>query len=470
MRTFLISILVSLLAFGAAPTASAESDPFPGVAYQAEIPGTRIWSQPGVTQATYEASDEYIAWIARGCAAGSSNAVGVDMNFTTSRSDDRYYNYCTKTWRSAETLTAWSTYRASVDAGQAAALLQSQQWNEAHPGQQRCFQWGPFTDPDGGTSSGGVCANPVAAPSGQDSATVTTSESSTLVVETTTVVSPTPTPSPSSTPSPVTGGFGGYAVVHPDGHVCGVIVANSSDPFNNGGIMPQEYMGCPSGSRFVFQTTPSESGNVAGWHGSNVTWDGSKFTIANGSSWIHISGGLATDNNGRVWDTGTGRVINAGNTPPPPRSDTSTVLSDTATVSSGGSSGSLAPVTDTSTVLAPVPTLYSTNATVDTATVVAPSPADDLDSLPEVEAEEEVTNLVLGTIVGNKTRIEVSSLWANTRLNIVATKKGSKKKYTYRFTTDSNGDYLFKSSVNLKGFTLVLFKGTEELDRDYVSI
>lgn len=447
-RTFLIPTLAALLAFGVAPAANADTDPFPGVAYMAEIPGTRVSGD-----------------IALNCPAGSGR--GIEVGNGT-------FTYCVKTWRSAETLAAWSTYRASVDAGQAAALLQSQQWNEAHPGQQKCFQWGPFTDPDGGTSSGGVCANPVAAPSGQESSTVTTLETSTPVVETTTSVSPTPTPTPtpSSTPAPVTGGFGGYAVVHPDGHVCGVIVANSSDPFNNGGIMPQEYMGCPSGSRFIFQTTPSESGNVAGWHGPNVTWDGSKFTIANGTSWIHISGGLATDNNGKVWDTGTGRVISAGNTPvQPPRSDTSTVLSDTATVSSAGASNSNTSVTDTSTVVAPVPTLYSSVTPVsalDTSTATAPVPADDLDSLPEVDAEEEVTNLVLGTVVGSRTRIEVSSLWANTRLNIVATKKGSKKKYTYRFTTDSNGDYLFRSSVNLKGFTLVLYKGTEELDRDFV--
>lgn len=452
-RTFLIPALAALLALGVAPAAYADTDPFPGVAYQAEIPGTRVSGD-----------------IALDCPAGSGR--GIEVGNGT-------FTYCVKTWQSAETLAAWATYRSAVDAGQAAALLQSQQWNQANPGQQRCFEWGPFTDPNGGTSSGGVCANVVPVPSGQESATVTTSETSTPVVETTTTVSPTPSPTPTATPTPapVTGGFGGYAVVHPDGHVCGVIVANSSDPFNNGGIMPQEYMGCPSGSRFVFQTTPSESGNVAGWHGANVTWDGSKFTIANGSSWIHISGGIATDNNGRVWDTGTGRVISAGNTPvQPPRSDTSTVLTDTSTVlseTSTVSSGNASPVVTTSSesTTSAVPTLYTGIAPIsamDTSTVQAPAPADELDSLPEVVAEEEVTNLVLGTIVGSKTRIEVSSLWANTRLNVVATKKGSKKKYTYRFTTDSNGDYLFKSSVNLKGFTLVLYKGTEELDRDFV--
>jgi hypothetical protein len=53
-------------------------------------------------------------------------------------------------------------------------------------------------------------------------------------------------------------------------------------------------------------------------------------------------------------------------------------------------------------------------------------------------------------------------------MTVVATKKGSKKKYTYRITTNSEGALIFKSSVNLKGFTLVIYKDGEELDRDSV--
>lgn len=114
-------------------------------------------------------------------------------------------------------------------------------------------------------------------------------------------------------------GLGGYAVVHPDGHVCGVIVATSNDPFGNGGVMPQEYMGCPSGSRIVFQTTASESGNVAGYHGTGsngqteVTYDANSnsFTVANNSAaktevTLVIKDGVATDSSGRSFNTGTG--------------------------------------------------------------------------------------------------------------------------------------------------------------------
>jgi hypothetical protein len=67
---------------------------------------------------------------------------------------------------------------------------------------------------------------------------------------------------------------GGYAVVNPEtGVVHGVIVATSSDPFNNGGTMPMEYMGCPNGCLIVQQSTADQNGNIAGIHGPNVTYN-----------------------------------------------------------------------------------------------------------------------------------------------------------------------------------------------------
>jgi hypothetical protein len=69
-------------------------------------------------------------------------------------------------------------------------------------------------------------------------------------------------------------GLGGYAVVDPStGVVHGVIVANSSDPFGNGGVMPHEYMGCPAGCIIVQQSTADQNGNVAGVHGPNVSYN-----------------------------------------------------------------------------------------------------------------------------------------------------------------------------------------------------
>ena len=104
-------------------------------------------------------------------------------------------------------------------------------------------------------------------------------------------------------------GLGGYAVVHQDGHVCGVIVGNGPDPYGNGSTMPVEYMGCPVGSRIIFQTKPSPSGNVAGWHGIDVRYSNGVFTLGSGTT---IVNGIATDPNGRVWDTGSGETIVVG--------------------------------------------------------------------------------------------------------------------------------------------------------------
>ena len=108
------------------------------------------------------------------------------------------------------------------------------------------------------------------------------------------------------TPYYQTGGFGGYAILHPDGHVCGVIVGN--DYFSGDDkTMGSEYMGCPVGSRIIFQTKPEPSGNVYGWHGLDVTYSGGVFTTSSGT---RIYRGVATDLNGRIWDTGTGLTLN----------------------------------------------------------------------------------------------------------------------------------------------------------------
>lgn len=110
-------------------------------------------------------------------------------------------------------------------------------------------------------------------------------------------------------------GLGGYAVVNSDGTVCGVIVANSSDPFGNGGTMPVEYMGCPAGSRIVFQTKPSPDGNVAGYGaGGGTKYDSNTqiFTVSNSGNSdntqpvLVIKDGVATDSSGNSFDTGSG--------------------------------------------------------------------------------------------------------------------------------------------------------------------
>lgn len=54
----------------------------------------RIQSAPGQSQAAWNATSEYQAFQ---CPAGTSRGGGVDMNYTTTRSDDYFYEYCYET-------------------------------------------------------------------------------------------------------------------------------------------------------------------------------------------------------------------------------------------------------------------------------------------------------------------------------------------------------------------------------------
>ena len=171
---------------------------------------------------------------------------------------------------------------------------------------------------------------------------------------------PTPTPVPTPTPTPVptpvpsvetrtvstgtsstssttttnnnttTNQLNGYAVVHPTGYVCGVIVGGSYFAGNDK-TMTSEYMGCPVGSKIISQTNASPEGNVAGWHGQNVTYDQNQFVIKNDSGTVTttIQNGVATDSSGRTWDTGSGTCISQCTTTS--ISDTTTATTDTST-------------------------------------------------------------------------------------------------------------------------------------------
>lgn len=140
-----------LLALSGTVAANAETDPFPGIATGQEIPGTRVSSAPGESQASFDAG----AGAGYTCPAGSGR--GVESNLATKV---RSY-YCVKTWVAADTTAAWDEFNRQLEAAQAAALAESEAWNNANPGKQKCVSWGPITDPNGGVQQGGVCANPV---------------------------------------------------------------------------------------------------------------------------------------------------------------------------------------------------------------------------------------------------------------------------------------------------------------------
>ena len=326
-RVARFSAVLCLLSLFPITNSFAETDPFPGIALGAEVgprqavspsTGMPLDGSPGIS-----------------CQAGAGLSGVADYLIGN-------YQVCVKTWRPQTDVQADANFRAAQDAAVATATAESQAWAIAHPGLQKCIQWGPIVHANGiSTASGGVCANPVGSPTvpGVDTSTQSLVETSTTQSQP--IASDTSTQQ--NTPAPVTGGHGGYAVVHPDGHVCGVIVANSNDPFNNGGVMPQEYMGCPSGSRIVFQTTPSSSGNVAGYSGSNVKYQNNEFVISNQDTstlgiQLTIKNGIATDATGNSWLTGNGPSATL------PGSESNTVQTETNTASL------VSPALDTQTV------------------------------------------------------------------------------------------------------------------------
>ena len=85
-------------------------------------------------------------------------------------------------------------FYAAKDVAIGKATLESQAWNAANPGKQKCIQWGPIVHANGvSTVGGGICANPVAPGAGT---TVTTQESETVVGPSSSITTPTSTPVP----------------------------------------------------------------------------------------------------------------------------------------------------------------------------------------------------------------------------------------------------------------------------------
>jgi hypothetical protein len=213
-------------------------------------------------------------------------------------------------------------------------------------------------------------------------------------------------------------------------------------------------------------------------------------TPFDGAYWgRYFTNGVYEVNGGGILQPGSRTIIWPVQTPAP-RVDTPTVtsesttsvvtptpVSDTSTSSSAPAPTSSAPApapAPTSSAPAPTPTSSETQSAVAPVTPVVPiapiSSVDPESGLDEVEAEEEIIDSIVAVVQSNgTTRIEVSTGYTLTAMTVVATKKGSKKKYTYKITTNADGDRKFKSGLNLRGYTVVLYKGSTELDRMYIS-
>jgi hypothetical protein len=270
------------------------------------------------------------------------------------------------------------------------------------------------------------------------------------------------TPATKSTFQPIPAGLGGYAVIHPDSHVCGVIVGNSYFAGNDK-TMTSEYMGCPVGALIIFQTKPSPSGNVAGWHGLDVIYRNGTFTLSGGTT---ITNGIATDPNGRVWDTGSGETIKAGvvTTPVQSETKTATTQSETKTATAQSETNTVSPQTNTTSTntLSETKSATTSDAIKSQQSVVVEKVETVIDSDGEEVAPE--ANLKVKKDNVGRITITITSNLPEEAVIVTASKKGSKS-IRYSVTTNDSGRASLRTTRNLSGYTLTLRFDSEILDQ-----
>ena len=530
--TRIVKIVLVAMSFSIfVPTASADTDPFPGVANGAEIPGTRVSSAPGDSEATFYASSAYQSHT---CPTGSGRGIGVDLAFTSDRSKHVRYVYCVKTWRSTETIDAEAKYRSDLAAAQAAALAQSQAWNTANPGQQKCFQWGPITSPSGGTSSGGVCANPVGtAPSSSGStgstptsetrtATTTpttsggtTSSTSETRTATTTPVTSVPDPLPnvvngaeipgtrvSSAPGDSEATF--YASSAYQSHTCptgsgrgiGVDLAFTSDRSKHvryvycvktwNPSIAQETVSTKSDTKTAtISTTNTETKTITTVQAldpipgalSGTELPGSRITSSPGLTQAQWE--ATSTYKSFVCPTGSGKAVGVDMNFTTTRSDDTwfaycvktwtqpanqnPTVTDTKTVSTTVPN----PTTDTRTATSGAAGATSTTLQQSNGVLLIPMSSTVLQTQQTLTPLEKENQLVTNKTSKNQSQVSVNTEFANSLLQLTATKKGAKT-ITLPVQTNSKGDAKLNVKTSLSGYTVSLKAGSETLDSDKV--
>jgi hypothetical protein len=166
--------------------------------------------------------------------------------------------------------------------------------------------------------------------------------------------------------------------------------------------------------------------------------------IGSGSA-IEINLNFTTDRNDDVYSTycvknWSGTYSNSVIGTPLAESSTGTTKIDTKTVTS-------------------ISNIDTSSAVVDTKTVTVTK-----SGIPDPVKEESQLNIAM---IGVRSKIAIETDFANSKLVLTASKKGSKT-ITINVKTDKEGDAAVSTSRNLKGFTVTLTKGKVVLDKDVV--
>ena len=150
MKSLVKGLVLSLTLF-LIPLQSANADnPFPGVAFGAEVPGYTV-------QVPCKPDDCGIGIVPVViCPSGSAadGGGGFDVGYAK--------RFCRNSWTPPTSAADDADFRNRQTLAVAAATVESQAYSAANPGLQKCVTWGPVVHANGiSTASGGVCANVV---------------------------------------------------------------------------------------------------------------------------------------------------------------------------------------------------------------------------------------------------------------------------------------------------------------------
>jgi hypothetical protein len=182
-----------------------------------------------------------------------------------------------------------------------------------------------------------------------------------------------------------------------------------------------------------------------------------------------IQGGIATDSDGRVWDTGSGAVLK-------PATGTTTTTPETATITTTTTTPETATITtttttpETATITTPTTTPDSTNSIAPQTLSIKVSIPDSLaveQALAVMKALDKESQLVTKIEKSKKTSVSINTEFSNSLIQFTAVKKGSKT-ISFAVLTNENGDAKLNMKRNLSGFTVSLKAGTVTLDKDKV--
>jgi hypothetical protein len=137
------------------------TDPYPNIPTGGEVPGTRTWSTSENSWAEFATNSMASGWRCPSIYGPNGDPYAGESNGYDSGTG-KWFRVCVKNpWREPIPRSVTSNYEAQKSSAIAEALAKSESWNAENPGMQKCFEWGPLTNPNGGTESGGVCANPI---------------------------------------------------------------------------------------------------------------------------------------------------------------------------------------------------------------------------------------------------------------------------------------------------------------------